>query len=183
MFLGSIEITNSIKMLKKLKAIIFMGFLCIPFGLMYSHANQHQSCKWDGSLEDKLCIEKERERKDDVYRFIYCYEIITGIHARYVKEFGQMPPALQEDLLEAFMSYHELENYLGSHDEAKRWNDSKEGDPKFHLNVWKEEYNKEMNDEFGLNLSPTSDEYCCHTSYKEAMREIRRILKKYRERT
>lgn len=173
-------------MLKKLKAIIFMGLLCIPFGLMYSHANQHQSCKWDGSLEDQLCIEKERERKNDVYRVIYCYEIITGIHARYVKEFGQMPPALQEDLLEAFMSYHELENYLGSHDEAKRWNDSKD-DPKLALRVCEEDNNKEMNDEFGLNLSPTSDElvcqYCGLPTYKEARREIRRILKKYRERT
>lgn len=196
-------------MLSKSKLATFIGMLYILFATLSSQAyyfsekapkyygseKASKTCTTgDCSPERKELTPAEKECIDDVRAFVFSYEIIRGMHTRYAKEFGSVPTAVQQDLADADSAYYEFQKYVQSNRTMAAqivnfaatfllmgWHT-----PGWALAYCDEMYNKEMNDMFGSHFSPTSNDpflksnYVCHTSYKDALENMRRLLSKYK---
>lgn len=173
---------------------------CILFGTSCSQASPRgkrnsEICKHGHcSSERKELSPAEKECIADVRTFVFSYEIISGMHRRYAKEFGNIPAVVHEDLKEADAAYNAFKAYVGSSrvmahhlvDIASVFLVLGFGTPYYALGYCDKMYNKEMNDMFGSSFSPVSDDvflgsnWVCHTSYKDAVENVRRILDKYK---
>ncbi|OAI50413.1 hypothetical protein AYO37_01110 [Opitutia bacterium SCGC AG-212-L18] len=187
-------------MFNKIKTIVFTGMVVSLslFSLQVNAYNKRASdtCK-DGSCrgekyERKELTPEEKECLDDARSFVFSYEIVRGMHDMYAKELGSVPVQVQADLAEADAAWNEFRKletnslivpYLV--DTVLFWIAFYKS-PLWALEYCKEMYAQEMNDRFGSHFSPTSNDpflksnYVCHTSYGDALQNIRRLLNKYR---
>lgn len=182
----------------KIKNIILIGFTGL---LLFSSQVNAYSKHSSNTCENGSCSQKNKELTPaqiecikDVRSFVFSYGIIRGMHEKYEREFGSIPSIVQQDLKNADSAYYEMQKYAGSTKLLVReivnfatifvtmgW-----GHPEFAIGFCEEMYNQEMNKLFNSDFSPTSNDpfltsnWVCHTSYQDALKNIQKILQKYR---
>lgn len=191
------------KMLNKIKSIVFLGAFSalLILSLQADAYNKYANTCTGGNCEverpeRKELTPEEKECLDDARKFVFSYEIVRGMHSRYEREFGSVPAAVKQDLAWADEAWYELERLGSSSLYAASWSGALftavtgglgiATTPSWALEYCDKMYAKEMNSRLGSNFQPTSNDpflesnYVCHTSYQDALNNMRRILDKYR---
>lgn len=181
-------------MINKIKYGLFVGIFSL-FAVLGQVIAKYDTNTCKGSScpsERKELTPEEKECIEDSRTFTFSYNIIKGLHLRYAEEFGTVPEIVQRDLAEADAAWYEFESYVGKSSlYANYWANAMFfglTGPTYALVHCKEMYAKEMNDRTHSNhrFSPESREpflknnFVCHTSYEDALQNIRRIVQKYK---
>lgn len=152
-----------------------------------------KSCKGDSKclagVRQDMCstfFEFCPEYGEDFSSFLYSYVIVSHMHERYKKEFGSIPVAVRKDMNDAKRGYRIFKEILGARFKQVVFERiATEYSAELALWYCAEMYNREMNDMFGSEFSPTSDDvflgsnFLCTTSYEDALKNIHKFLRKY----
>lgn len=186
-------------MFNKIKTAVFAGIFALSlFSLQVNAYNKYASNTCNGGscgsekYERKELTPEEKECLEDARTFVFSYEIVRGMYDKYAKEVGSVPAQVQADLAEVDAAWYEFKRLETSSLIAPYFADMMlfwitfYKSPSWALGYCEDMYAEEMNNRFGSHFSPTSKDpflksnYVCHTSYEDALQNIRRLLNKYR---